>query len=180
MPLPLVKLGIVTVRTFARPFNAVLTRRVRYHANSYEESFFYHFGMKVFAFENKIEEAIANQQDNQGITVVHVDLENVTRGAAVLRGIEVFIELTMFYGLLLSIAFWDIWTRYKDTKTLQQRITNMESEHKKIGDDWQTQKVKFQMRTEEYESNHENINRLKKRVNVLQEHIAKIDKFMTQ
>ena len=135
--------------------------------------------MKCFAFENKIEEAIANQRDNQGITVVHVDLENVTRGAAVLRGIEVFIELTMFYGLLLSIAFWDIWTRYKEQKTLQQRIITLENEHQKIGDDWDAQKVKFQMRTEEYESNHENINRLKKRVNVLQKHIAKIDKFMT-
>ena len=37
-----------------------------------------------------------------------VDLENVSRGAAVQRGVEIFVELTLFYGLLLSIAMWDM------------------------------------------------------------------------
>ena len=56
MPLPIIKVGIVVVRTFARPFNAVLTRRLKYNANGREEAFFEWFGMKVFAFENYIEE----------------------------------------------------------------------------------------------------------------------------
>ena len=56
MPLPLIKLGIVTVRVFARPFNAVLTRRLRHQATDFEKDFYSKIGMKVFALENYIDE----------------------------------------------------------------------------------------------------------------------------
>ena len=55
MPLPLIKLGIVVVRTFARPFNVVLTRRLKHKPHPREETFYFWFGMKMFSFENKIE-----------------------------------------------------------------------------------------------------------------------------
>ena len=58
MPLPIIKIFIVTVRTFARPFNAVLTRRIKFNPSTYEENFYNWIGMKAFALENYIEEQV--------------------------------------------------------------------------------------------------------------------------
>ena len=126
MPLPIIKICIVTIRTFARPFNQVLTRRIKFNASGYEHDFFYWFGMKAFTFENFIEEQVNKQSASKGIPVISVDLEKVSEGAAINRGIEVFVELTLFYGLLLSIAAWDLHRRHNETKTNLERLTEVE------------------------------------------------------
>ena len=59
MPLPLIKVAMVTIRTFIRPFNKVLSRRVREQATEHEKEFFFRFGMKAFGFENKIDALFA-------------------------------------------------------------------------------------------------------------------------
>ena len=56
MPLPFIKVCMVTIRTFTRPFNVVLSRRMRYQASEYEKEFFYKVGMATFKLENKIDE----------------------------------------------------------------------------------------------------------------------------
>ena len=117
MPLPLVKVAIVTIRTFIRPFNTVLSRRVRYAASEHEKEFFYRFGMKAFEFENKIDALFATQGSHEtGLPAHETNLEKVSRGAAINRGVETFIELTFFYGLLLSIAAYDMHKRAKESK----------------------------------------------------------------
>ena len=55
-----------------------------------------------------------------------VDLEKVSRGAAISRGIESFIELTLFYGLLFSIAVYDMHRRSKEGKTAVLRMKDLE------------------------------------------------------
>ena len=49
-----------------------------------------------------------------------VDLEKITRSAAVARGVETFIELTMFYGLLFSIALYDLAKRKREGQHVQE------------------------------------------------------------
>ena len=63
MPLPLIKVAIVTVRTFARPFNVMLTRYVKHSANVHDDNFFSWFGMKCYKFDNLIEELVSNAKD---------------------------------------------------------------------------------------------------------------------
>lgn len=63
MPLPIIKIFIVVVRTFARPFNAVLVRRLKNNVNGKEEQFFYRVGMKSFEFENFLEQQINKKTD---------------------------------------------------------------------------------------------------------------------
>ena len=117
MPLPLVKVAIVTVRTFIRPFNTVLTRRLRHNASEREKDLFYWFGMKVYKFENKIDQILTEQQEHDsGIQVVTHDLEKISRPKAINRGVETFVELTFFYGLLMSIAFWDMYKTFNKGK----------------------------------------------------------------
>ena len=127
MPLPLIKLVIVTIKTFARPFNTILTRRVREQANSYEAHFFKWFGMKVFALETKIDKMI-NKNSTGGIAIVTVDLEKVSSGAAINRGVEVFLELTMFYGLLICLTFYELRKSMREKKEQMDRLKHVEEE----------------------------------------------------
>ena len=48
--------------------------------------------------------------------VVTNDLDKISRGAAINRGVETFVELTFFYGLLMSIAAYDMYKRANDSK----------------------------------------------------------------
>ena len=72
------------------------------------------------------------QQVSKGIPVIHVDLEKVSEGAAINRGIEVFVELTLFYGLLLSIAAWEMHRRHNETKSQLERLTEVEQEQTRL------------------------------------------------
>ena len=56
MPLPLIKICIVGIRTFSRPFNKVLTRRLRESAIKRECDFFHWWGIKSYQLDNLIEE----------------------------------------------------------------------------------------------------------------------------
>ena len=51
-----------------------------------------------------------------GIPVVSTDLDKISRGAAINIGVQTFVELTLFYGLLLSIAAYDMYERANEGK----------------------------------------------------------------
>ena len=115
MPLPLIKVAIVTVRTFARPFNVMLTRYVKHSANVNDDNFFSWFGMKCYRFENKIEEMVNGGKEFKGIPV-GIDLSKVSHANLVAKGIDVFIELTMFYGILMALACWELSKKLNESK----------------------------------------------------------------
>ena len=118
MPVPLIKLAIVTIRTFARPFNAVLTRRMRTNATERECSFFHKIGIKTFELEKRIDEAINASSGSTGITIVPADIEKISKNAFIGRGVEVFVELTMFYGLLFAIACHQLYKSKQESNTV--------------------------------------------------------------
>ena len=51
----MIRLSIVIVRTFIRPFSKVLGRRMREQASEHERDFFYRFGMRAYRFEYKVD-----------------------------------------------------------------------------------------------------------------------------
>ena len=55
MPLPILKLGIVVVRTFSRPVNRIITRRMKETATQKECNFYHWWGMKAYTLDNWIE-----------------------------------------------------------------------------------------------------------------------------
>ena len=63
-----------------------------------------------------------------------VDLEKVSKGAAIGRGVEVFVEMTMFYGLLMSIAVWDLYKRKREANKILERLDEVEDCHSKLED----------------------------------------------
>ena len=64
--------------------------------------------------------------------MIHVDLENISEGAAISKGIEVFVELTLFYGLLLAIAMYELKQRNVQTKSLLERLSDVEKEQGRL------------------------------------------------
>ena len=45
---------------------------------------------------------------------------------------EVFVELVMFYGLLMSIALWDLRRRHNESKSIALRIEDVHEEVKEL------------------------------------------------
>ena len=66
------------------------------------------------------------------MAIVEVDLEKISKGRAVHRGVSVFVEMIMFYGLLLSIAMWDMHRRSIESKTQQDRLGEAEYEQERL------------------------------------------------
>ena len=63
-----------------------------------------------------------------------IDLEKVSKGAAISRGVEVFIEMTLFYGLLTAILVWDISKRRKETQKTVECLDEFEDSYSKLED----------------------------------------------
>ena len=57
-----------------------------------------------------------------------IDLEKVSKGMAVSRGIEVAIELVMFYGILIAIAAYDMNRNAKKSKKQAAKLAAVEVE----------------------------------------------------
>ena len=55
-----------------------------------------------------------------------MDLEKVSRGAAINRGVDVFIELTLFYGVLIGLTFYEVRKRMKESKQVVETLEHLE------------------------------------------------------
>ena len=66
-----------------------------------------------------------------GIVTVRVDLEKVTRARAVLHGIEVSVEL-LFYGLMASIALYELNKGRRERRWGEQRVTELETQSREV------------------------------------------------
>ena len=129
MPIPIIKVGITVVRLFSRPFVSVQTRRMANDPTKAEKKFFRWFGLRCYYWDGRVDAFLANQnmKDGHGLKHVPVDLEKVSEGAAIQRGIEYFCEFVFFYGLLMALAIYELNKRNKDAILTAKRIKGLES-----------------------------------------------------
>lgn len=104
-----------------------------------------------------------------------VDLEKVSRVAAVNRGVEVFIELTMFYGLLMAIAVWDLSRRARESKSQLQRLELAEQEQERLEAAFEKIKAKKVGLAKPCEENERKLIKLKEKVATLEQYISTVD-----
>ena len=108
MPIPIIKVGITAVRLFSRPFVTVISRRMQNDPTKAEKAFFNWFGIRCYSFENKLDYLLTMQNLNDGIKFRSVDLDKVSKGAAIQKGIEYFCEIVFFYGVLMALAVYEL------------------------------------------------------------------------
>ena len=85
--------------------------------------------MYFYTLENRVEEM--QGKTASGIITTDIDLEKVTRGQAVLHGIEVSVEL-LFYGILASIALYEIGKGRRERKWGEQVVTELEAQSREV------------------------------------------------
>ena len=132
MPIPILKVGITVVRLFSRPFVTVLTRRMVNNPTSSERTFFRWFGHKCYYYDSRLDAIIAQQSLNEGLKYVPIDLEKVSDGAAIQKGIEYFCELVFFYGLLMALAIYEMNKRHREAAKTLEQVKGMENKQKRL------------------------------------------------
>ena len=121
-------IGAAAVRIFARPLKEIMNRRML-HQNTesrLEKHFFYKLGLTAYRFEDKIEDVIEKYESEHSSTaripIKLIDLEEISREQCIEHGVDVFTDLTMFYGLLV-FAFG--YFQYRKSKTRKKNRSHL-------------------------------------------------------
>ena len=69
---------------------------------------------------------------NEGLKYVPIDLEKVSDGAAIQKGIEYFCELVFFYGLLMALAIYEMNKRHREAAKTLEQVKGMENKQKRL------------------------------------------------
>jgi hypothetical protein len=103
MGIPLIKAGLTVLRLTLRPINNILIKRFK---TSKKESpgfrFFVMCGNQANHFEINLNRWLLGTKGLGKIEDMHSDM-------AFNKGVEWFTEVVFFYGILFSIAGWELW-----------------------------------------------------------------------
>lgn len=103
MTIPLKKVLLTTVRYLMRPINNTITRRCKtLDHDDFRYRFFMNFGQHTHVFEVKMNRALIGSKGLGEIKPLSDDIAFNT-------GVEWFTEVFVFYGLLFTIAFYELY-----------------------------------------------------------------------
>ena len=130
MPVPIVNVMVVVLRNSLAPINRVITNtctRGSNHSKHPGFMFFRGFGYYCHTGEatmNKFLRTENASEDGKIVDVLPSDRELFK------IGVEWWSEIFIFYGLLSAIAVWEIGKFAKKSQIQQQRVVNLETDHK--------------------------------------------------
>jgi len=96
------KVLLVGFKLVARPLNNIL-KRVFTHRFEFMHRFIAFFGQKAHRFEIYLNRRIVNGESKLDFYVKPLSEE-----AAFNKGVEYFVEVLFFYGVLITLAVWEI------------------------------------------------------------------------
>lgn len=100
--LPLMKILLVGFKIVSRPLNNIL-KRVFIHRFHFMHRFIGYCGQKAHTFEIHLNRTIVNSNQKLDFYIKPLSDE-----AAFNKGVEYFVEVFFFYGVLITIAIWEI------------------------------------------------------------------------
>lgn len=100
--LPLMKVVMVGFKIVSRPLNNVL-KRVFTHWFMFMHRFITYFGQKAHFFEVYLNRRVVNNETNLEFYVKPLSDE-----AAFNKGVDYFVEIMFFYGILMAIAVYEV------------------------------------------------------------------------
>jgi hypothetical protein len=129
MPIPIQKILLTTVRFTMRPINNTV---LKYLKEAGKESrgylFFENFGQRANKFEVKMNRALIR---SKGLG----EIPELSKEIAFNKGVEWFTEVFIFYGILISIAAYEIAKAAKSsqkTKILLQGLVQESKQHEVV------------------------------------------------
>ena len=102
--LPLMKVLLVSFKILSRPLNNIL-KRVFTHRFQFMHSFIALCGQQAHKFEISLNRKIVNTNPTQKIDFY---IKPLSDEAAFNKGVEYFVEVIFFYGVLITIAIWEV------------------------------------------------------------------------
>ena len=100
--LPLMKVLVVAFKILSRPMNNIL-KRVFTHRFQFMHTFIAMCGQGAHRFEIHLNRTIVNNQQKLDFYIKPLSDE-----AAFNKGVEYFVEVVFFYGILIGIAIWEV------------------------------------------------------------------------
>ena len=105
-------------------------------------------------------------------------MDKISRGAAINRGTETFVEITFYYILLLSITAYDLRNRYRESGKQQVRLGEVEKEYKSLDERYDTLMENVQGSEQPGAQNSARIVELQTKVHSLKNRIAQIENYI--
>ncbi len=129
MPIPLIKVVLTTAKIMARPINGIMMNRFK-HAREELRSrhFFIWFGRQCVKLENISDSLLI--QDKEKVKLFQVDPYKISEEAALTKGIEYFVEMFFFYGVIFTIVIYEIRKAFESSAKLKANIQALENEEK--------------------------------------------------
>lgn len=148
MVIPLQKVFLTSIRYTMRPINNTIMRTLKTKdKDSYGYQFFAKFGQKANIFEVRMNRALIGVKGLDTIKPLSDDI-------AFTKGVEWFTEVFIFYGILISIAAFELKKAAASSAKTKQLVTDLVS-------DCKTQETKLGHLKEtlkEVESERDNLN----------------------
>lgn len=114
MGIPLLKAGLTALRFMLRPINNLIIRKFKTTSNdSRGYRLFVWFGNEANQFEVRLNRWLIGSKGLGKIPDLHAEM-------AFLRGIEWFSEIFFFYGVLFTIAGYELWKA--DATSKKQKV----------------------------------------------------------
>jgi hypothetical protein len=118
--LPLMKVLLVGFKILSRPLNNVL-KRVFTHRFLFMHRFIGICGQKAHRFEIYINRRVA-AGDTQKLDFY---IKPLSDEAAFNKGVEYFVEVVFFYGVLITLAIWEIKKAQESSDRLKAQLADL-------------------------------------------------------
>lgn len=124
MPIPIQKVLLTSIRYTMRPINNTIMKSLKSKdKDSYGYIFFSQFGQKANVFEVKMNRALIGAKGLDTIKPLGDDI-------AFTKGVEWFTEVFIFYGILISIACFELKKAAASSAKTKQMVTDLVAECK--------------------------------------------------
>ena len=117
--LPLIKVLILAFKILSRPLNNIL-KRVFTHRLQFMHRFIGLCGQQAHKFEIHLNRKIVNQTQKLDFYIKPLSEE-----AAFNKGVEYFVEVVFFYGVLIGIAVWEVKKSQDASDKLKQELKEL-------------------------------------------------------
>eukprot|EP00347_Sterkiella_histriomuscorum_P010651 403375454 len=119
--LPLMKVLLVGFKIISRPLNNIL-KKVFIHRFQFMHRFIGYCGQKAHVWEIQLNRKIVN--NNQKLDFY---IKPLSEEAAFNKGVEYFVEVFFFYGVLISIAIWEIKKSHDSSERQKAQLKDLKT-----------------------------------------------------
>eukprot|EP00347_Sterkiella_histriomuscorum_P011822 403370970 len=124
--LPLIKVLLVTFKILSRPLNNVL-KRVFMHNFVFMHRFIGVCGQKAHQYELYLNRRIVSDNDKLDFYIKPLSDE-----AAFNKGVEYFVELVFFYGILFTIAIYEVKKAHDISENVKFQVKTYDQQNKEV------------------------------------------------